>query len=319
MEALIGKARDTKDKLQELFTAKDKKTLVFTEKAGNACDIYRNRALLTSDGDKGYIQELLKDLQPREWISRERGPRFWVGVLPEWRSLPPGHNTTQGTLFVFSYGTADKKLIAMGRVQTIHIGAESPKSCELKQNSKQKFSLELCLNQNSEDVPGGGLRFVASGRSLPPISGEKVLSVVKVTREGRLTYTSDMSGDDADHWSAFRTWLSGLFGRHAADAMRWSGGCGGCWSPPGHRPGWCHLPKWSSTRTLRVPTLGKAVLLERRGFSRIVPAWRLRPGSVGDSARQAASFAAGRKAIKERAVYHAVAGWAQGGRWSESA
>ena len=208
MEALIGKARDTKDKLQELFTAKDKKTLVFTEKAGNACDIYRNRALLTSDGDKGYIQELLKDLQPREWISRERGPRFWVGVLPEWRSLPPGHNTTQGTLFVFSYGTADKKLIAMGRVQTIHIGAESPKSCELKQNSKQKFSLELCLNQNSEDVPGGGLRFVASGRSLPPISGEKVLSVVKVTREGRLTYTSVMSGDDADHWSACGTWLS---------------------------------------------------------------------------------------------------------------
>jgi hypothetical protein len=87
----------------------------------------------------------------------------------------------------------------------------------------------------------------------------------------------------------FPSTQEGLFGRHAADAMRWSGGCGGCWSPPGHRPGWCHLPKWSSTRTLRVTTLGKAVLLERRGFSRIVPAWRLRPGSVEDSARQAAS------------------------------
>ena len=80
-----------------------------------------------------------------------------------------------------------------------------------------------------------------------------------------------------------------LFGRHAADAMKWSGGRGGCWSPPGHRPGWCHLRKWSSTRTLRVPALRKAVLLERGGLSRIVPAWRLRPGSAEDYARQAAS------------------------------
>ena len=63
-----------------------------------------------------------------------------------------------------------------------------------------------------------------------------------------------------------------FFGRHAADAMRWSGGCGGCWSPPGHRPGWCHLPKWSSTRKFRVPTLRKAVLLERAVFSRNDPA-----------------------------------------------
>ena len=71
--------------------------------------------------------------------------------------------------------------------------------------------------------------------------------------------------------------------------MKWSGGRGGCWSPPGHRPGWCHLRKWSSTRTLRVPALRKAVLLERGGLSRIVPAWRLRPGSAEDYARQAAS------------------------------
>ena len=32
----------------------------------------------------------------------------------------------------------------------------------------------------------------------------------------------------------------GIFGRHAAGAMRLSGGCGGCWPPPGHRPGWCN-------------------------------------------------------------------------------
>jgi hypothetical protein len=56
-----------------------------------------------------------------------------------------------------------------------------------------------------------------------------------------------------------------------------------------------------------VPTLRKAVLLERGGFSRDVPAWSLRPGSAEDSARQAASFAFWRIAIGELAVYHAVA------------
>ena len=50
----------------------------------------------------------------------------------------------------------------------------------------------------------------------------------------------------------------------------------------------------------RVPTLQKAVLLERGG-------WSLRPDSAEDSARQAASFAFGRIAIGELAVYHAVA------------
>ena len=69
----------------------------------------------------------------------------------------------------------------------------------------------------------------------------------------------------------------------------------------------------------RVPTLRKAVLLERGGFSRDVTAWSLRPGSAEDSTRQAASFAFGRIAIEELAVNHAVAGGAQGGRWSESA
>ena len=69
----------------------------------------------------------------------------------------------------------------------------------------------------------------------------------------------------------------------------------------------------------RVPTLRKAVLLERGGFSRHVPAWGLQPGSAEDSARQAASVAAGRMTIEELAVNHAVAGGAQGGRLSESA
>ena len=40
--------------------------------------------------------------------------------------------------------------------------------------------------------------------------------------------------------------ISGLFGRHAADVMRWPRGRRGCWPPPGHFPGRCHIRKWSS-------------------------------------------------------------------------
>ena len=64
-----------------------------------------------------------------------------------------------------------------------------------------------------------------------------------------------------------------------------------------------------------------AVLLERGTGSRNFPAQSLRPGSAEDSARQAASVADidGRVDVKELAFYHAVAGWAQCGRLSESA
>ena len=38
-------------------------------------------------------------------------------------------------------------------------------------------------------------------------------------------------------------YIARRFGRHAADMMKWLGGRGGCWSPPGHvhRPG-CMVP-----------------------------------------------------------------------------
>ena len=54
--------------------------------------------------------------------------------------------------------------------------------------------------------------------------------------------------------------VQGLFGRHAADAMKWSGGRGGCWSPPGYHPGWCHLRKWSSSGMASVTKISESVL-----------------------------------------------------------
>ena len=95
-----------------------------------------------------------------------------------------------------------------------------------------------------------------------------------------------------------------LFGRHAADAMRWPGGCGGFWSPPGHRRGWCHLQKWSSSGTLRVLNAPKGCTARARSGHSGRPS---EPSFPEDVARQAASFAFWRMAIGELAVYHAVA------------
>ena len=107
----------------------------------------------------------------------------------------------------------------------------------------------------------------------------------------------------------------GLFGRHAADAMRWSGCCGGCWSPPGHRPGWCHLRKWSSAGTLRKLNVPKGCIARARHGPTGLPS---EPSFPEDVARQSASFACGRVETKELAADHAVAGGAQCGRWPES-
>ena len=112
----------------------------------------------------------------------------------------------------------------------------------------------------------------------------------------------------------------GLFGRHVADTMRWSGGCGGCWSPPiqdivldgatsksGLLQG---RSKWHTRR--------KAVLLERGVGTRDVPAnlpsrrmWcdrllRSRSGSVLAHGNQ------GARGLPRRR------GWAQSGRQSEA-
>ena len=106
------------------------------------------------------------------------------------------------------------------------------------------------------------------------------------------------------------------FGRHAADAMRWSGGCGGCWSPPRHRPGWCHLRKWSSAGTLRKLNVPKGCIARARHGPTGLPS---EPSFPEDVARQAASFAFERVETKELAADHAVAGGAKCGRWSESA
>jgi hypothetical protein len=86
--------------------------------------------------------------------------------------------------------------------------------------------------------------------------------------------------------------------------MKWSGGRGGCWSPPGHRPGWCHLQKWSSTRKLRVTHAPKGCIARARSGHSGRPSGPSFPEEV---ARQAASFVIWRMAIGELAVHHAVA------------
>ena len=95
----------------------------------------------------------------------------------------------------------------------------------------------------------------------------------------------------------------GLFGRHAADAMKWLGGRGGCWSPPGHCPGWYHLRKWSSTGKLRRLNAPRGCTAQARSGPSGLPS---EPSFPEEVARQAASFASGRMEIGELAVYHAV-------------
>ena len=71
----------------------------------------------------------------------------------------------------------------------------------------------------------------------------------------------------------------GLFGHHAADAMKWAGGRGGFWPPPGHRPGWylrvlrivVYLQKWSSTGKLRVLNVPSGFIAQARNVQSGLP------------------------------------------------
>jgi hypothetical protein len=126
-------------------------------------------------GKRVSLAQALSVWQMREWVSRERGPRFWVGVLPEHRKLPPGHTCTFGTMIVISIFPG---IIALGRVHRIDkSGAEfGVKSCKLYPNTPGVLlTMELCWNTGiTNDL---GTEFVASGLFLPSVKGTDVLAV----------------------------------------------------------------------------------------------------------------------------------------------
>ena len=131
-------------------------------------------------------------LNPREWIDRNRWPRFWTpAVLPEHKALPAGHNCTLGTILVVTYGATEKSLIALVRVHRLYSGDKPEPSFTIKpQTASQRFMVELCL-PTSSDV-NGALRFVASGRHLPMTSSKQVLGLASVVSEGSLSHAATM-------------------------------------------------------------------------------------------------------------------------------
>jgi hypothetical protein len=95
----------------------------------------------TSDLKYVSVSCFLSKANPREWFSKDRGPRFWVPVLVDSRGLPPGHNCEWGTM-VASRIKGD--LLAIGRVHRIY--DDIAKSCKLVcgKRTKQELTLELC-------------------------------------------------------------------------------------------------------------------------------------------------------------------------------
>jgi len=133
----------------------------------------------TPDGSTVSVTEFLTNTNPREWVSKDRGPRFWCGLLSDAKPLPSGHNCTVGTIIAFSFkGNAD--LIALGRVARLEsIRTETaPKSCKLVcSQGKQDLTVEICwqVDMPAMPLPTGDLRFVASGACVS-ISGVDVVA-----------------------------------------------------------------------------------------------------------------------------------------------
>ena len=128
-----------------------------------------------ADGAWVPLAKALAVWQWREWVSRERGPRFWVGVLPEHRKLPPGHNCTLGTLLVIALSPG---VIALVRVHRIDkSGAEfGVKSCKLLPGAQNVLlAAELCWRTSK--VGDSGTDFTASGMFLPSVRGNQVLTI----------------------------------------------------------------------------------------------------------------------------------------------
>lgn len=116
--------------------------------------------------------------QLREWVNRERGPRFWVGDLPEHRALPPGHNCTFGTLVVVRIAP---EAIVLGKVHRIDRvrGEEHQRSCKLVVAGRdQLLTVEICWRV--PHPPGADTSctyFEASGVFLPTCNGQMICAI----------------------------------------------------------------------------------------------------------------------------------------------
>jgi hypothetical protein len=170
------------------------KAMVFTEKGRDVKQAAQNLTVLMRDGTSISLLQALKQLQPREWIDRNRWPRFWTpAALPEHRGLPAGHNCTLGTILVVKYGLAEKKLIAAVRVHRLYNNDKTESSFNLKPGSKHRsFMVELCLPNCTDVSMDGSVRFTASGRHLPMVPCADVLGLATVAAKGAFSHTDTM-------------------------------------------------------------------------------------------------------------------------------
>jgi hypothetical protein len=190
LDEIINNNRDSK---KQLSKACNSGALVLPEQGKDVKQVSQNQTVILKDGSVISLRRALKMLNPREWIDRNRWPRFWTpAVLPEHKALPTGHNCTLGTMIVVTYGAKEETLIALARVHRLYSGDKPESSSTIKpQNGGQRFMVELCLPTSSD--ANGALRFVASGRHLPMTNGKQVMGLASVASEGLLSHAATMS------------------------------------------------------------------------------------------------------------------------------
>ena len=152
---------------------------------GVVTQVPTNMAVMDNDGEWHGLNETLAVMQLQEWVSRDRGPRFWTGALPEHRALPPGHNVRHGSLLAVTWPApvVAQQTLAIVRVTHILVGSAAPKSCTLdnKSSTVQAFRAEICVQLRGPQArgPPGGACFVATGRHYPGLlKASLVLHVV---------------------------------------------------------------------------------------------------------------------------------------------
>ncbi len=153
--------------------AGDAVTVPVTATNGFITNVPVDMAVMDSDASWHALNQTLANMQLNEYVSRDRGPRFWTGPLPEHRVLPDGHDVTRGSLLLIDWPSRPlmPQTIALVRVSHILLGASAAKSCKLdkKPASNQQFRVEICVRLPESQARGkaGGACFVATGRSYP--------------------------------------------------------------------------------------------------------------------------------------------------------
>ena len=146
------------------------------------------------DGEVWHTDQVLSKEFRSDRVPVSRDRRFWVFLMPEWRSaMLEGHDSTYGTCFIVKWSTANR--FAVVRIRSMHLGAVKVHSFKWDAKDK-KHSFRVEVMTPGQVVETQSQLYDCSGFHIGPITSGLILQPVELLRSPEGTGSGLLVVDD---------------------------------------------------------------------------------------------------------------------------